>query len=202
MDTQIASTSSENFSVCGALRSAARAATQLFDLVLQPTGLKATQFIMLHAIERDGELPQWRLARQHAVAVETLSRRLAVLRRKGLVCVRTGRNHGEHIYSLTAQGRLALTRAVPFWNRAQERLRRTLGHDEIQVLMRICEKTVAATQEAEQLRTKNAVVPVSTEQGDSEAEHVTLRSAAAGSAVPRSGATLESAKSLPQTASQ
>ncbi len=156
------SDNADQFCACAALRSAARAATLLYDLVLQPTGLKATQFIALQAIEQAGELPQWRFARQHAVAVETLSRRFAVLRRRGLVSVRTGSNHGERVYSLTEQGRLTLAQAIPYWERAQERLRTTLGEGEFQALLHICEHTVSATQEAEQLRTKNAAVPLST----------------------------------------
>jgi DNA-binding MarR family transcriptional regulator len=172
MDTQIPTTYANNPCVCATLRSAVRAVSQLYDLVLQPTGLKVTQFSALRTIDHAGELPQWRFARQHAVAVETLSRRLAVLRRKGLVSVRNGRNHGERIYSLTEEGRLALAHAIPYWQLAQERLRRTLGDDEIQVLLQLCEKTIAATQEAEQLRMKTVAVPLSTEPGCPEVERV------------------------------
>lgn len=200
MNSRLATISPDNVCVCAALRSAARAATQLYDLVLQPTGLKATQFIALQTIEQAGELPQWRFARQQAVAVETLSRRLAVLRRKGLVSVRTGRNHGERIYRLTDQGSFALARAIPYWERAQERLRRTLGANEIQLLLQLCESTVAATHEAEQLRTKNALMPLSATEGGSNEERVISRSIAAVSAVPRSSAIEEPAKSLLRTA--
>jgi len=160
MNTQIATTSADTACVCAALRSAARAATQLYDLVLQPTGLKATQFIVLQTIERAGELPQWKYARDHAVAVETLSRRFAVLRRKRLISVRIGRKRGERLYCLTEQGRLALAHAIPYWERAQQRLRKTLGTDEISVLLKLCHETLAATQEAEQLRTKNTATKV------------------------------------------
>lgn len=199
MAVRMATSCEDNFCVCSALRGAARAATQLYDLVLQPTGLKATQFIALRTIEQAGELPQWRFARQHAVAVETLSRRLAVLRKKGLVSVRTGRNHGERIYRLTQEGRLALINAIPYWERAQERLRQTLGSEEIQLLLRVCENTVAATQEAQQLRTKNAAASLSAVRGGSELEEVISRSVAAVSAVPRSDVTPEPAKSQLRT---
>jgi DNA-binding MarR family transcriptional regulator len=159
--------------------------------VLQPTGLKATQFIALQTIEQAGELPQWQFARQHAVAVETLSRRLAVLRRRGLVSVRTGRNHCERIYRLTEEGKMALARAMPYWERAQERLRRTLGDDETQMLLRLCENTVAATQEAEELRTSN---------GNSEAVRITSRSSVTLSALPASTTIPKTSKSLMRAA--
>lgn len=170
MDAQILSSSAERICVCSALRRAARSATQLYDLVLQPSGLKATQFIALKTIEGAGELPQWRFARQQAVAVETLSRRLAVLRKRGLLTVRTGGNHGERIYSLTAQGRVALARAIPYWERAQERLRRTLGDSTVAMLLELCENAVKAAQEAEELRAKNSPVPISAAPRESSAE--------------------------------
>ena len=200
MDTQFASIFADNSCACAALRSAARAATQLYDLVLQPTGLKATQFIALQTIHQAGELPQWRFARQHAVAVETLSRRLAVLRRKGLVSVRTGRNHCERIYRLTDEGSLALARAIPYWERAQERLRRTLGGGEVQMLLRLCENTVAATQEAEQLRTTNAAVPLPSERKKSDEVSSISRSVATVSAAPRARVKREIATSLLRSA--
>ncbi len=155
MSTQILNPQ-DTMCACAALRRAARSATQLYDLVLQPTGLKVTQFIALKSIAEAGELQQWRFARQHAVAVETLSRRLAVLRKKGLVAVRTGGNHGERIYALTEQGRKALENATPYWERAQERLARTLGRHELTALLKACDKAVWAAQEAEELRTANA----------------------------------------------
>jgi len=201
MTAHTATTYADNSCVCAALRSAARAATQFYDLVLQPTGLKATQFIALQIIAEAGELPQWRFARLHAVAVETLSRRLAVLRRKGLVSVRTGRNHGERIYRLTDDGKLALARALPYWERAQERLRRTLGAVESRALMQLCENAVAATQEAEQLRTKNAAQFLSTSRRATETgQDVASPSVLALSAASRSGKIQAPAKSQQRTA--
>ena len=58
----------QDLCICAALRGAARSTTQLYDLVVRPSGLKATQFIALRAIEEAGEMPQWRFAREHAVA--------------------------------------------------------------------------------------------------------------------------------------
>jgi DNA-binding MarR family transcriptional regulator len=141
---------------CAALRRAARSVTQLYDLVLQPTGLKATQFIALRSIAIAGELQQWRFAQEHSVAVETLSRRLSVLRRKGLVSVRVGRNHGERIYALTGEGQRVLADAVPHWERAQRRLARTLGDSEFERLMQLCDTATEAAQKAEELRATNA----------------------------------------------
>lgn len=142
---------------CATLRKAARSVTQLYDLVLQPSGLKLTQFHALRSIHEAGELAQWKFARQHAVAVETLSRRLAALRRRGFVSVRIGGNHGERIYVLTETGKDAYFKALPYWERAQKRFRQSLGTANAQLLLQLCELSVQAAQQAEQLRAPNAV---------------------------------------------
>jgi DNA-binding MarR family transcriptional regulator len=141
-----------------ALRSAGRAATQLYDLVLQPVGLKASEFTMLRIIAEAGEIPQWKLSRDHAIALETLSRRLAKLRKKGLLDCRKGSNHDERIYSLTPRGQESLKGALPYWQRAQARLRKTLGNAEFDMLLRICQSTVRAARDAEHLRAMNSTV--------------------------------------------
>lgn len=156
MGTLAALSYSDNDCAFSALRRAARSATQLYDLVLQPTGLKTTQFVALRSIAEAGELQQWKFAREQAVAVETLSRRLSVLRKRGLVSVRIGANHGERIYTLTETGKRALADAIPYWERAQERFARTLGEGEFRLLLRVCDNAVSAAQDAEQLRTANA----------------------------------------------
>jgi len=145
----------EDVCACAALRSASRAATQFYDLVLEPSELKVTQFTALKTIFEAGELAQWQFARQHAIAVETLSRRLAALRRKGLIRVRVGARHGERIYSLTDQGRQALAEAWPYWERAQKRFRQSVGEGQWQLLLQLCQRTVEAARKAEQLRAVN-----------------------------------------------
>lgn len=141
---------------CAALRRASRCVTQLYDLVLAPCGLKCTQFISLRAIAEAGEIAQYQFARQYAVAVETLSRRLGALRRKGLVKVRTGTRHGEQIYSLTEEGKVILNEARPYWERAQERLRTALGEADWNLLFSITNRAASAALQAEELRLRNS----------------------------------------------
>lgn len=143
-------------SPCAALRAASRAVTQFYDLVLAPTGLRATQFVALQAIDESGEISQCQFARDHAVAVETLSRRFNGLRRKGYIQVRTGNRHAERIYSLTEKGREALQHAVPYWERAQKRLWQVLGEDDWRVILAMMDRLRAAALQAEELRVDNA----------------------------------------------
>jgi DNA-binding MarR family transcriptional regulator len=147
--------SSVEQSPCAALRAASRAVTQLYDLVLAPTELKATQFVALHAIDEAGEIAQCQFARDHAVAVETLSRRFSGLRRKGYLQVRRGDRHGERIYSLTEQGRQALQNALPYWERAEDRFRRALGSDGWNTMLLLLDRIRVAAVRAEEMRTNN-----------------------------------------------
>lgn len=142
-------------SPCPALRAASRAVTQLYDLVLAPTELKATQFIALQTIYESGEIAQCQFARDHAVAVETLSRRLSALRSKGYIQVRRGDRHGERLYSLTEKGRRALESAMPYWQRAEERLRTAMGQDDWDGMLHILHRIRTAACDAVELRTNN-----------------------------------------------
>ena len=146
---------SQDSCACTAVRRASRAITQLYDLVLSPSGLRATQFIILLAIGQEGEIAQCRLAEDYAVSIETLSRRLGSLRRKGLVHLRDGSLHHQHVYSLTERGRAELDRAIPHWNRAQVRLKATLGEADLKLLFSLCDRLVAGAREAQQLRMPN-----------------------------------------------
>jgi DNA-binding MarR family transcriptional regulator len=145
---------------CAVVREAARAVTQFYDLVLEPCGLKSTQFIALKTISEAGELPQWRFARDHALAVETLSRRLASLRKKGLIMVRTGKNHGERIYALTDQGRETFDKAIPYWERAQQRFKHSLGEVDWLRMLEVSRRAVLAARKAEHLRAQNGAAAI------------------------------------------
>ena len=140
---------------CAALRSASRSVTQLYDLVLAPTGVKATQFIILKAIHDAGEIAQSDLARHNAVAVETLSRRFAGLRRKGWIELRVAEKRARKFYALTDRGRNVLASAFPSWDLAQRRLRYSLGEDDWKTLLGISQRICLAARTAEQLRINN-----------------------------------------------
>src|SRR2546422_469765 len=70
---------------CASLRRAARAVTQLYEAALQDTGLRATQFTLLQALERQGRSPQTAVGELRALDPTTLSRTLRPLARAGWV---------------------------------------------------------------------------------------------------------------------
>lgn len=130
-------------------RCTSRAISELYDLVLAPSGLKCTQFLTLKAIDEFGEIAQYDFSRKYLVAIETLSRNFGSLRRKGLVKVHTGSKR-EQIYALTERGRQALSAALPYWERAQDRLKQTLGVEDWELLLKLCDRITVAANHAEQ----------------------------------------------------
>jgi len=97
---------------CVNIRRASRAICHLYDLVLGPTQLKATQFNILRTIDESGEIAHCDLATDIAASVETLSRRLANARKCGWVRMQVGKN-GRRLYSLTPKGKRVLDEALP-----------------------------------------------------------------------------------------
>lgn len=139
---------------CASLRRASRATCHLYDLVLAPTGLRATQFIILHAISQAGEIAHCDLARHFSASEETFSRRLASARKSGWVRMKLG-DRGRRVYCLTEQGRELLDTAMPYWERAQDRMRRELGELEWNSLSAFAERITQAAVRAERAPSKN-----------------------------------------------
>ena len=108
---------------CASLRRTARVVTQLYDTELQGTGLRATQFTLLQALEQMGAGSQGALGRLLALDATTLSRTLPPLERAGWIHAARGKDRREVRWNLTPAGRRRLASARPAWERAQERLR-------------------------------------------------------------------------------
>ena len=139
---------------CASVRRTSRAVCHLYDLVLSPTGLRATQFVMLDAIYRAGEIAHCDLARQLVASQETLSRRLASARAAGWLNMSVG-SGSRRLYSLSLAGRNLLESAIPYWERAQERMRQELGEIDWHNLAAFAEKVTRAAQRAEATPMRN-----------------------------------------------
>ncbi|MBA0083932.1 MAG: winged helix DNA-binding protein, partial [Acidobacteria bacterium Pan2503] len=57
----------------------------------------------------------------------TLTRTLRLLLKQGWVSVRRGKDRRERLFSLTETGKRRLAKAQPYWQSAEQRLRRKLG---------------------------------------------------------------------------
>lgn len=140
------------------LRRASRAVSHLYDLVLAPTQLKVTQFTMLRAIAEAGEIAHCDLARQSVGSEETFSRRLASARRSGWVVMRIG-DRQRRLYRLSEKGEEVLREAMPYWQRAQDRMRRELGDADWQMLLMLAGRVADAAMRAESAPRRNTWPP-------------------------------------------
>lgn len=141
-------------SACASLRRANRAVSHLYDLVLAPTGLRGTQYIILRTIEHAGEIAHCDLARMFAASEENFSRRLASARTAGWVRMKVGKRH-RRVYCLTEQGRKLLEVTTPYWQRAQERMRLEMGDLDWAMLSDFADRITQCALRAETAPLKN-----------------------------------------------
>jgi DNA-binding MarR family transcriptional regulator len=112
-----------------AVRRTSRAVTQMYDEVLQPSGLRVTQFTLLVAIATSGARSMTSLGRALIMDRTTLARNLRPLQKAGLVTIGVGEDRRERVVRLTERGDQALATALPLWRQAQARILQDLGPD-------------------------------------------------------------------------
>jgi DNA-binding MarR family transcriptional regulator len=112
--------------LCTALRRASRAVTRLYDAELRGTGLRVTQYALLNALSRSGEVRQGDLGGLTSLDETTLTRSLRPLEKGGWVAVRAGKDRREKLVAITEAGAEKLGQTRPAWSRAQERMQRSL----------------------------------------------------------------------------
>jgi len=133
---------------CANLRRATRAVTSLYDDVLRPAGLRASQFTLLKVLASEGPVRQGALGTALALDSTTLTRTLALLRRAGWIEIRPGEDRRERLCALTAAGRRRLERAEKEWARAQHRLRQALGDQDWKQLLALTHRVAGQAQQA------------------------------------------------------
>jgi len=112
---------------CANLRRAARAVTQLYDGELRAAGLRVTQFTLLQVLAKAGPIRQGQLGEILAMDSTTLTRTLKLLVDEGWIRRAVGADRRQRYFELTPTGRRQLQQATPSWERAQERLKKSLG---------------------------------------------------------------------------
>src|ERR1700688_3302626 len=112
---------------CQNLRRVTRIVTRIYDQELKKAGIEITQFGLLTALAIAGQANQGRLSAGFAMDSTTLTRTLAVLRKRGWVEVKPGKDRRERLFSLTEAGKRRMVEAQPFWEFAEQRLRTGLG---------------------------------------------------------------------------
>jgi DNA-binding MarR family transcriptional regulator len=128
--------------LCLHVRRASRAITQVFDLHLTGTGLKATQINLLMAVNALRSPTVGRLADALATDSTTLTRTLKPLVRDGLVTLSPdSSDRRSKRVVLSADGLAALERAMPAWQTAQSAVASQLGSSAIQGILPVLERS-------------------------------------------------------------
>ena len=118
-------------------RRAMRAVALLYDKELRAEGMRAAQFTLLLVLTNTGAIAQNQLSRLLVIDDATLSRRLALLARRGFIAAESGSGRADQLWRLTKAGRREFARLRPHWKRAQTRLRKAVGEKDWNALHEI-----------------------------------------------------------------
>jgi DNA-binding MarR family transcriptional regulator len=130
--------------MCATFRRASRILTQLYEEALRPTGLRVTQFTILQTLSLAGEVTQGKLGQILAMDSTTLTRTLTIMGRHGWIAKRRGEDRREWRMRLSKAGETEFKQALPHWEKAQTRLRRQLGDELSDNLMKLTQKITNA----------------------------------------------------------
>ena len=130
--------------MCASFRRASRALTQLYEDALRPVGLRASQFTVLQTLSLAGEVTQGKLGQILAMDSTTLTRTLNIMGRHGWIAKRRGEDRREWRMRLSKAGEAEFKQALPHWEKAQTRLRRQLGEELSDNLMKLTQKVTHA----------------------------------------------------------
>ena len=106
---------------------ASRAVTRFYDDMLRPTGLRATQLVVLVAVGSGEAVSITALAKLMGMDRSTLTRNLTPLEREGLIRVGNEGWRRSRTVEVTKKGSGRLREATSLWERAQKTLRGKLG---------------------------------------------------------------------------
>jgi DNA-binding MarR family transcriptional regulator len=109
------------------LRRTARAVTRMYDVVMQETGIRSTQFSILVGIAKHQPVAIGALAEVLILDPTTLTRSLRLLEKERLITISERSTMRQRFVSMTPKGERALERSVAAWRKAHERFLATVG---------------------------------------------------------------------------
>ena len=121
---------------CASVRRAARAVTQMYSRLMADCGIEITQLTLMQVMSRVGPLTQKRMGEILAVDSTTLSRSLRPLEAAAWISSTPGSDRRERLWTISPTGKRKLHAIEPVWLRAQSELKRTLGQDGWEAMMR------------------------------------------------------------------
>src|SRR5438270_9328953 len=130
--------------MCARFRRTSRALSQIYEDALRPLGLRGTQFTVLQTLSLAGEVTQGQLGQILAIDSTTLTRTLNIMGRHGWIAKRRGKDRREWRMRLSKAGETQFKRALPHWEKAQTHVRRQLGDELSNNLMKLTQNVTNA----------------------------------------------------------
>lgn len=134
---------------CFNVRKASRAISHMYDVALQPVGLRGTQYSLLVAISYVGHEGISTLSDVLYTDRTTLSRNLRPLMGRGWVEAVQNTDARKRAVQLTDEGRAILDAAIPLWEAAQRRFVEGLGEESIESLQKLGDEIVSLAEDVE-----------------------------------------------------
>ena len=117
---------------CFAMRKATRQITRFYDALLEPTGLRITQFLILAALKEVGSAAVNPLAERLDIERTAMGKMLGFLERDGLISIRPSPTDGRsRLVELTKEGRRRHAQASPLWREAQRQFEQLNGAENV-----------------------------------------------------------------------
>ena len=111
-------------------RRTARAVTRLYDLGLEPAGIRATQFAILTAVAKYQPVSMSRVGEILVLDQTTLTRSLRLLQKQGLLEISPRSIRRQRFLNLTDKAVKVLEVAVPLWRKVQADFLAGMGGDQ------------------------------------------------------------------------
>ena len=108
-------------------RRTARAVTQLYDLALQKSGLRSTQFAILVGLRKTQPVSISALAEVLTIDQTTLTRSLRLLEKERLITISERSTMRQRFLAVTPKGERALARCLPLWRKAHKEFVAVIG---------------------------------------------------------------------------
>lgn len=122
------------------MRRATRWITDLYNGIMEPSGLHANQLMLLIPLHLTPGLTINQLAEFAALDRTTLTRNLKLLEDRQLIMLAPGEDQRTRVIRLTEHGEEALQTALPLWEKAQRQVVAQLGEAHLHELFGYLDK--------------------------------------------------------------
>jgi len=122
---------------CGNLRKTTRAITQFYDRMLQSTGLRSTQCLLLLDISLNENISVTSLGNILRMDQSTVTRNVELLRKSGYIDIKKEEQDcRKKCITITNKGSKTLDAAIPIFAKAQSKIEDGIGKERIKELLK------------------------------------------------------------------